>query len=201
MPCEHAASRGAGSRARRCGGVAKCLVVVTMMLPLANVLAQSPRPPVSLEYAVKATYLYKLAPFVDWPPGTFTSADAPFDICLLGRNPFGGFLEKAVAGRKLGTHPFRIRKLVDATPGAGCQIVFIGGMRTDKVREALQAFTGEPVLTVADSNTTSATGSVVKFVIRRGHVRFEVDNAAAVRNHLAISSKLLDLAAAVKDSD
>jgi hypothetical protein len=36
--------------------------------------------------------------------------------------------------------------------------------------------------------------------MRRGHVRFEIDNAAAARNHLVISSKLLNLALAVKEA-
>ena len=31
--------------------------------------AQSP----NVEYAVKATYLYKFAPFVEWPAGTFAA--------------------------------------------------------------------------------------------------------------------------------
>src|SRR6185437_10288938 len=139
-----------------------------------------------------ATYLYKLAPFVNWPPGTFTSPDAPFDICVLGPDPFDDFLEKAVIGRRLGTHPFKVLRLDAAAAGDDCQVVFISNARAEQVHAALQAFDGRPVLTVTDSGQAGASGSIVQFVI---------DNAAAERNHLAISSKLLGLALAVKGAN
>lgn len=174
--------------------MAKCVLVTALMLPAATLLAQSSQPDISLEYAVKATYLYKLAPFVDWPPRTFASVDAPFRICVLGPDPFDDYLEKAIRGRKLGTHPFEVRQLAAAARGDDCQIVFIGSMPVAQVRAALRAFSGKPVLTVTDSNDPDSSGSVVQFVIDAGHVRFDIDNAAAVQNHLVISSKLLSLA-------
>ena len=120
-----------------------------LMLPVATLLALPPQQPaISLEYAVKATYLYKLAPFVNWPPGTFHSADAPFDICVVGPDPFDDFLEKAVSGHTLGTHPFRIRRMETIGAGDDCQIVFIGYAKPEKVREALQALQGRPALHV-----------------------------------------------------
>ncbi|MGH8125009.1 MAG: YfiR family protein [Rhodanobacteraceae bacterium] len=178
--------------------MAKCALAAALMLACAKLFAQPSQPDVSLEYAVKATYLYKLAPFVNWPPGTFESPSAPFEICVLGPDPFHDFLERSVAGRWLGTHPLKIRRLSTAKPGDDCQIVFIGSMRANKLREALQDFTGKPVLTVTDSADPGSSGSIVQFVMDDGHVRFEIDNDAALHNHLTISSKLLDLALAVK---
>ena len=81
-----------------------------------------------------------------------------------------------------------------------CQIVFIGYAQPEKIREALQALQGQPALTVTDSRQPDISGSIVQFVVRRGHVRFEIDNAAAARNRLVISSKLLNLALAVKEA-
>lgn len=178
--------------------MAECALLVVLMLTGAESFAQSPSPNVSLEYAVKATYLYKMAPFVNWPPDTFISPDAPFQICIVGRNPFHGFLEKAVAGRALGSHRFAVRQLEESASAADCQIVFIGYTRPEEIREALRPFSGKPVLTVTDSDAVDDSGSIVQFVMDSGHVRFEVDNTAALRNHLTISSKLLNLALAVK---
>lgn len=178
--------------------VAECALLMVLMMTGAESFAQSPAPNVSLEYAVKATYLYKMAPFVNWPPHTFTSPDAPFQICVVGHDPFNGFLEKAVAGRALGSHRFAVRQLEGSESGAGCQIVFIGYTRPAEIRDALRAFSGKPVLTVTDSDVADDSGSIVQFVVDSGHVRFEVDNTAAIRSHLTISSKLLKLALAVK---
>jgi len=153
---------------------------------------------VSLEYAVKATYLYKLAPFVNWPPTTFSAADEPFRICVAGDDPFGDYLQKAVAGRSLGTHPFEVRRIDVLSPDAGCQIVFISHLSSQSVRQALDAVSGRPVLTVVDS-TAPRQGGIVQFVIRRGRVRFVIDTDEAARNHITISSKLLNLAVAVRE--
>lgn len=159
--------------------------------------AQPGKPTISLEYAVKATYLYKLAPFVDWPPAAFATPDAPFRICVAGEDPFGDYLKHAVAGRGLGTHPFQVERLDPAASAAGCQILFLGRLPAQGVGQALDEVNGKPVLTVVDSGTPHA-GGIVQFVVDRGRVRFEIDMAAAARNHVTISSKLLNLALAVR---
>jgi hypothetical protein len=176
-----------------------------LALLLACVTSESvarPGPPahsaLSLEYAVKATYLYKLAPFVNWPPTEFTTATTPFRICVVGDDPFDDFLDKAVAGRRFGAHPFEVRRLDALTPAVGCQIAFISHLAPEGVRHALDAVSGKPVLTVTDS-AAADQGGIVQFVIRNGRVAFEIDTSAAARNHLTISSKLLQLAVAVKD--
>lgn len=49
--------------------------------------------------AVKATYLYKFAPFVEWPnAGAAASAAAPVQFCVVRDNALGGLLERVVAG-------------------------------------------------------------------------------------------------------
>jgi hypothetical protein len=175
-------------------------VVVLALACMAGTSGAQPNPPkVSLEYAVKATYLYKFAPFVNWPPDTFEAADAPFRICVVGDDPFKEFLGKAVAGQRLGTHPFEVRRMETIGPGAGCQIVFISRLRAQSLGAALASVNGEPVLTVTDSTIDPDSGSIVQFVIDNGRVRFDINTSAAARNHLTINSKLLNLALAVRD--
>ena len=152
---------------------------------------------VSLEYAVKATYLYKLAPFVNWPPDEFASADAPFQICVVGTDPFGDYLDKAVVGRGMGAHPFAVRRLESVDGAEDCRVLFISQLPEMAAREALAAVSGKPVLTVTDSTVPNA-GGIVHFVIDRGRVGFEINTDAAARNQLSISSKLLQLAVAIK---
>jgi hypothetical protein len=179
-------------------GANACLLALLLAGVSGKANAQPARAGISLEYAVKATYLYKLAPFVNWPPATFSAADQPFRICVAGDDPFGHYLEKAVAGRSLGTHPFEVRRLDTLTPEAACQIVFISHLPSQSIHDALDAVSGRPVLTVVDS-TASHQGGIVQFVIRRGRVRFVIDTGAAARNHITISSKLLNLAVAVRE--
>jgi hypothetical protein len=170
--------------------------VQTHAMPLSPPTQPTP-PAVSLEYAVKATYLYKLAPFVTWPAEEFASPDAPFRICVVGDDPFDDFLEKAVAGRRFGNHAFEVRRLDSLTPDADCQVAFLSHVPSQSISQALEAVRGKPVLTVVDS-TVPERGGIMQFVIRHGRVRFEIDTGAAARNHLTISSKLLNLALVVR---
>jgi hypothetical protein len=160
--------------------------------------AQPVPPPASLEYAIKATYLYKLVPFVEWPPLAFASRQAPFFICVVGENPFDGYLSRAVAGHRVGTHPLVVRNLRTLEGEHGCRIVFISGLHDARLRLALAAVAGRPVLTVTDSTIDPDVPSVIHFVIEKGHVRFDIDLGAAARNDLKLSSKLLHLAVTVR---
>lgn len=177
-----------------------CLMALSLALACGGAFAQPAQPDLPLEYAVKATYLYKLAPFINWPPSAFTSPDAPFPICVVGDDPFDDFLVRAVSGRSFGTHPFVVRRLEALTDDADCRIAYIGRLHSQGLQDALAAVQGRPVLTVTDSSIATGNGSIMQFVIEGGHVRFDIDNAAAARNHLSISSKLLNLAALVKDN-
>lgn len=179
--------------------VAKRVIAFALILTAGKSLAQPAPPRISLEYAVKATYLYKLAPFVNWPPDTFTAANEPFRICVAGEDPFDHYLEKAVAGRSLGTHPFAVRRMETVSADSDCQIIFISHLQSQSLSNALDAVRGEPVLTVTDSTAAPHSGSIMQFVIEHGRVRFDINTSEAARNHLTISSKLLNLALAVKD--
>jgi hypothetical protein len=49
------------------------------------------------EEAVKATFLPKFARYVAWPAGRQPGAGAPFQLCVIGRDPFGPLLDRAAA--------------------------------------------------------------------------------------------------------
>ena len=189
-----------GCLGRGHAGRRRYLLALLLACAVCEAAAQSGPAAVSLEYAAKATYLYKLAPFVNWPPTAFTAPDAPFRICVAGDDdPFDDYLINAIAGRRLGTHPFEVHRLATLTPEAECQIAFIGHMRSQSINQALDAVSGKPVLTVVDSGV-SHRGGIVQFVIDRGRVRFVIDTQAAARNHITISSKLLNLSMAARDA-
>ncbi|QUD86084.1 YfiR family protein [Phenylobacterium montanum] len=149
----------------------------------------------TLEYAVKAAYLYKFTPFVDWPAAAFAGPSSPFYVCVLGDDPFGPTLDQAVAGHQVGDHPVRVRRLQTAQDVTECHILYIGPTRGQAGEAALNRLRGAPVLTVTEASS-GLSGQIVQFVVHGGHVRFTIDAAAASAAHVAISAKLLSLAAA-----
>jgi hypothetical protein len=146
-----------------------------------------------LEEAVKASYLYKFAPFVQWPPVAFDSATAPLTICIGGQDPFGAALDEAVRGQRVNGHPIVVRRIEAIRAGLTCHILFVGGGNAEAM---LRAVAGEPVLTVTD-RSRGVTGGMIQFVTTTGRVRFMVDLGTAQNSGIAISSKLLGLAVSV----
>ena len=169
-----------------------------LLLALAlGLLPGSLRAAPSLEYAVKAAYLPKFIPFITWPDGAFAGADAPFTICLLGADRFGGKLDQAAAGLRSGDHAVQVRHLAASDPSANCQLIFLPtGSDPALAQGTLNAMRGRPVVTVTDSGVP--VHGMISFVIENNHVRFDIDDAMAAEAGLAISSKLLGLAHAVR---
>ncbi len=162
--------------------IATCLLGV-----LAAAQSAPAADPGTLEYAVKANFLYKFGDYVTWPPGAQGGDGAPVNLCLVGPDPFGRVLDDAVKGERIGTHPVQVRRIPRAEEN--CHIVFT---RSDP--DVVKAVKGRPVLTISEGNA----GAVITFVIRDNRVRFEIDQQAAATNGLDISSRLLALAALVK---
>ena len=174
----------------RPGIVSRRLIGSTVVLALVMAAIPARAADHSLEYAVKATFLYKFASFVEWPAGSFEHETSPFNLCVAGNDPFGGrILQDAVAGQHVARHPIVLRRLARAET-YGCHAMLVSGPGT---AEALSAVSGAPVLTVTDSSVDAAAG-IIHFVIVNDRVSFDIDNVAAMRNHLIISSKLLALA-------
>jgi hypothetical protein len=149
----------------------------------------------NLEYAVKAAYLTKFIPFIGWPD-TALAAQPGFTICVVGPDPFGAALDRAVAGQKIGDRPLVVRRMAAPDPDASCPILFLGAGDAATASDTLAALKDKPVVTVTDS--TLAAHGIISFVLADNHVRFDIDDAAAAHSGITVSSKLLELAHAVK---
>jgi hypothetical protein len=154
--------------------------------------AQSP----SVEYAVKATYLYKFAPFVQWPAGTFQSSADPLVLCIAGSDPVTDLVGDAVKGRVVGGRAIDVVRLSPAAHAARCHILYVA-LKGAAASAALENVRGTPVLTVTDAASDARATGIVNFVVQDNRVRFEIDQRLAAENHVVISSKLLNLASRV----
>ena len=168
-----------------CGGAAS-------IMP-APVLAQNN----AMELAIKATYLYKFPPFVEWPPGALPPGGY-FTICIVGDDPFGAMLDQAVRGQQIKDRPVLIRRMATFNADAGCLMVYATGSAVQPVPAILAALRGRPVLSVTDNQPEGQPRGILNFVIADNRVRFEIDDAAAAEFGLVISSKLLSSATRVR---
>lgn len=144
----------------------------------------------SLEYQVKASYIYNFIQFIEWPADVF---NGQFKICVLGADRFAAVLD-ALQGESVAGRTIRVARFDQphAAAAAHCHVVFIG--RSADSAEALQVLPSKGVLTVGEVPGFTAQGGVINLVERHGNIRFQVSVPAAQRAGLTISSRLLQLA-------
>lgn len=174
------------------------ILLAAMLWPIAapghTVVGPQPR---LLELSVKATFLPKFMAYVAWPSAALPAPNEPIQLCVIGRDPFGGRLEQAIAGQRVEQRPLALRRL-DTTEGAGsCRLAFVSGSPHQSAAAALKALQGAPVLTVTDARLGPSRG-MVHFELSGGRVRFHINDAGAASSDLAISSRLLNLALTVQ---
>lgn len=153
------------------------------------------------EYKVKAEFLVKLAQFVDWPGTAFSSPQEPFVIAVAGEDPFGDYLEEVARTRTMNGRPLKLVHAAPGGPAEPCHLLFISGGEYQRLAKILDVYRGRAVLTVGDGEKFARKGAQVALYRRGGRLRFELNLAAARRSGLAISSKLMRLAAAVYGGD
>ena len=168
---------------------------ITLVLALTAALLQAGADgtPVD-EYQLKAVFLFNFAKFVEWPPQAFASPRDPFAICVLGDSPFGAALDDAVRGKTVEARPIAIRLVSSGEQARTCQILFVSASERKNMRGLLEALRSRCVLTVGDTEDFTANGGIVRFKMKDGRVRIEIDADAAGRANLRISSRLLSLA-------
>ena len=165
--------------------LAGCLALLVAALP-----AQAQAP--SLEYQVKASYLYNFARFVTWPDEVF-AGDGKFNLCVVGAERFGPALD-ALAGEHVEGRAIALQRLERAAQAraARCHMLFIANVAE---AEAASAGAGPGVLTVGETPGFLARGGIINLIEIGGRIRFEINQPAAQQARLVVSSRLLSLAA------
>jgi len=179
-----------GTRARR-------MARFEILLAFGALAAISSVGQVAEEYHVKAAFLYNFARFVEWPSTAFRNQQDPFVVCVLGANPFGSALEETLGGKQIDGRAFRISRISESPQANACQILFIGFPDRKRMAAAIAALPARGVLTIGETDGFIAAGGIVNLTLREGHVGFQVNQRAAERADLQISSRLLSLAQAV----
>ncbi len=143
---------------------------------------------------VKAVYLYNFGKFVRWQAMPEASS---FDICVLGKNPFGAALNNTVAGERIAGKIIVVRELAGITETSHCQILFVSTSEEGRLKATLAAAKHANTLTVSDIPEFAAHGGMIGLVNIDGKIRFEVNLGAVNEAGLSVSSELLKVAVKV----
>jgi hypothetical protein len=176
-------------------------------------------PATSLEYQVKAAFLYNFLQFVDWPEEESADSNEPITIGIIGKDPFGDAFEsikdkKVKGGRGVIIKRFKsfedLKKSTEKDKPESdqetetltkCHLLFICSSEQKNLKEIIDLLKDHSVLTVADMQGFLESGGIVNFVIEENKVGFEINIAAAEHAKLKIRSQLLRLAKRIVEED
>lgn len=176
---------------------AVAIAVMGLACPIGRVAAQGAGP---TEYQLKAAFLFNFAKFVEWPPSSFSSEQAPFLVCILGDDPFGPVIDETLRGQQIGGRSVTVQRMRDAARLRKCQVAFISASEKSQLQDILQSIRGANVLLVGETAGFAEAGGTIEFRMEDNRVRFSINPEAAGRAGLRVSSKLLSLASIVHDS-
>ena len=148
----------------------------------------------TLEYRVKAAFLYNFTRFVEWPPLRTANESAPLVIGVLGEDPFGETLDKTVSGKRVKGRSVEVERFESEAGIERCHVLFVSGSESDRLPLVLNRLEGLPVLIVGESKDFIEHGGAVRLFRKDGRVQFEISLDASDRAQLQISARLLKVA-------
>jgi hypothetical protein len=169
--------------------------LLLLLLALAGPAAAEDR--TGLEYQVKAAFLFNFAKFVEWPADAFEGPQDPVAICVVGKDPFGESLDSVVRGETVSGRPLVVRRPRNPEEIRECQIIFLARSERAYQDDVLSFVEGASILTVGEDEGFLTDGGIIRFLLEKNRVRFDINLTAAETNRLKLSSKLLRLARSV----
>lgn len=170
------------------GGARRLLIAALLALAMAPQAWPQQQP--TLEYQVKASYLYNFLHFVNWPPGAFT--DNTMLVCVFGKDNFGTAL-RTLAGETTHGRKIAVKHLTDPEELEGCHVAFVSASERAREPQLLRRLEGRAVLVIGETEGFAERGGTINLIRIADKIRFEINQRAAEKNGLKISSQLLQL--------
>lgn len=171
-----------------------------LLVMLAGCMLLQAQPAPSREYQVKAVFLFNFTQFVEWPASAFDSVEAPLVIGVLGKNPFGTYLEQTVSGETVNGRPITVQYCNNVQEAQSCHIVFMNTDDAKKTKQIIHALKGKDILTVSDAPEFARLGGMIRLFKQVNKIRLQVNLDASKESELVLSSKLLKLADIYEES-
>jgi hypothetical protein len=151
------------------------------------------------EYKTKANFLVNFAKFTSWPEDILTGSDR-FKLCVLGRDPFGLFLD-LLAIRGVGGREIDLLRLGSSDQAADCHLLFLSTDAVSNEGRVPPALARRGLFIVTDTPGLAERGAVANLVMEDGTMRFEINVSAARRAALVLNTQLLRLGRLTTDAD
>jgi hypothetical protein len=153
----------------------------------------------SVEYKIKAGYLYNFTKFVTWPEINSET----FNLCILGEDHFGELIDpiekRSAFGRSIKLLRFdSLDALKRTNIKPYCYIIFL----SSSIGSATKEITGkntlvirdiDKTLTVGEGNDFVLQGGMIGFVNKEGKIKLQINLKKIRESQLKVSAKLLEV--------
>ena len=178
----------------------KLFSLLSILFLWGTVSIQAQQAPQFTEYEVKAAYIFSFTKFINWPKTTFTLSNPPFVVGIYGDDPFGLILDKIFEGKTIKGRKLVIEHYYKPEEINNCNVLFISKINKSELTNVINVVQEKSILTIGDNiQKFCELGGMINFTKQYAKHRFEVNNNAANRAALTISSKLLSLANIIND--
>jgi hypothetical protein len=143
--------------------------------------------------ALRAAFLYNFAKFTEW---NSDASPGPLTICILDDAAVQGALSDLVGGSTINGRAVAISR---GGRLRACHLLYVGDADRDRAASILDELQGASVLTVSNGHDFVRLGGIVGLFVDEGRMRFVINQAAAHRAGLRLSSRLLQLATILTD--
>lgn len=142
----------------------------------------------------RATALYNLVAFADWPATAFASPDAPLVVGIMAPANMLKLSRELLESETWRGRPIQLRSVISAADAAGCHVLYVARANQARWRAQQAQLKGRPILTVGEGDRFAASGGIVELGLERNRLRLTVNLSAARAGGIVLSSKVLRLA-------
>ncbi len=149
----------------------------------------------SIEYKIKAGYLYNFTKFVSWPENDSET----FNLCIIGKDPFGSIIN-SIEKRTVKNKPIRLYRFQSISDVKHCHIVYFGTFDKQwrkvgfSIGGVLTVGSLENALTTGETKKFTQAGGMFAFFLKDGKVKLQINLKALKKSNLEVSAKLMEIA-------
>ena len=154
----------------------------------------------TLEYKVKAGYLYNFARFVEWPKTAFAGPESPFVIGVLDADEAFEVVQSILDTRPVDGRPIAVRAVNTSQIARGIHILLVTRAAKKMPEEIIAAAGSAPLLLVGETDQFAERGGTLGFTRDGETIRITLNLERALAAGLKVSSKLSSVARVVRSS-
>ena len=172
--------------------LARCQLALWLILLPVTATASQPS-----EYELKLAYLYNFTKFVNWPDTAFSSPEAPFNICLIGKTEGADFIS-LLAGKQSFNRPLALYRINEPSANTLCHILFISrSLPLEKTQRISQSLSTPTLIVGEVPNFAEKFGAIGFIMDDQRRIRIQINLNDVQKRKLSVRAQLIEVAQAV----